>query len=165
MLDVNASELYLLGRRLMKLGEEAIPPSWLDDAIVTSVRPVMVDVIAHPGSSVSEITRRTGFPQSHISQSVARLRDLGFAVTAPDATDRRRTLVWAAEGIAESGARHAAVPIDETIAKAIGAEAEDRLPEALAALELLGQLIAPDLHRLAQETACPGAQGGVEVGL
>lgn len=151
MTDMNASELFLLGRKLMKLGEGAIPPSTLNAGRATaSVRLVMADIAYHPGSSVSEITERTGFPQSHVSQSVATLRDLGFVVTEPDPADRRRTLVRPTEGAVRSGTRHGAVPVDETIAKAIGTEAQDRLPQALAALDLLGQLIIPEIYSLAQ---------------
>ncbi len=151
--DVYASELFLLGRKLMKLGEEAIPPSRQAEAaggVTTSVRLVMADISYHPGSSVSEITERTGFPQSLVSISVAKLRDFGVVVTEPDPADRRRTLVRPVEGVVRrGGTQHTAVPVDETIAKAIGAEAQDRLPEALAALELLGQLIIPEAYGFA----------------
>jgi hypothetical protein len=155
MTDVYASELFLLGRKLMKLGEEAIPPSpRAGDAVSTSVRLVMADIAYHPGSSVSEITERTGFPQSLVSMSVARLRDFGTVVTEADPADRRRTLVRPAEGVVRKGGTgHTAVPVDETIAKAIGADAQDRLPEALAALELLGQLIIPEVYGLGPESA------------
>jgi DNA-binding MarR family transcriptional regulator len=151
MNDMNASELFLLGRKLMKLGEEAIPPSErAPDGVPASVRLVMADVIYHPGSSVSEITERTGFPQSLVSLSVARLRDYGVVETEPDPADRRRTLVRPVEGAVRRGTQHGAVPVDKTIAQAIGAEAEDRLPEALAALELLGELMIPEIYRLAE---------------
>jgi hypothetical protein len=106
--------------------------------------------MTHPGSSVSEITERTGFPQSQVSLSVARLRELGAVLTAPDPADRRRTLVQPVEGLMGKGMRYAAVPVDQTIAEAIGAQAHDRLPDVLAALELLGQLIIPEMHDLAQ---------------
>src|SRR5260370_31507142 len=76
----------------MKLGEEAIPPSGFHQ-VPTSVRSVLVDVYEHPGSSVSEITARTGFPQSHVSASVTRLREAGALVTTTDPAHRRRTLV------------------------------------------------------------------------
>jgi hypothetical protein len=153
MIDVYASELFLLGRKLMKLGEEAIPPSpRAEGGVSTSVRLVMADIAYHPGSSVSEITERTGFPQSLVSLSVATLRGFGAVVTEPDPADRRRTLVRPAEGMVRSGGtRHSAVPVDETIAKAVGAEEQHRLPEALAALELLGQLIIPEVYGLGPE--------------
>jgi DNA-binding MarR family transcriptional regulator len=154
MTDVNASELFLLGRRLMKLGEGAIPESKrTQGGVGTSVRLVMTDVAYHPGSSVNEITERTGFPQSLVSLSVARLRELGAVVTAPDPADRRRTLVRPTEAAAPRGVRHGAVPVDEVIARAIGTEAQDRVPEALAVLELLGKLITPEIYRLVSEPA------------
>jgi DNA-binding MarR family transcriptional regulator len=151
MLDVNAFELFHLGRKLMKLAEQAMPPSRLGNGhLITTVRLVMVDIISHPGSSVGEITERTGFPQSQVSLSVAKLRELGTVVTAPDPADRRKTLVRPAEGILQKGIRHASVPVYQTIADALGTEAQDDLPEVIAALELLGQLITPEMHRLAR---------------
>jgi DNA-binding MarR family transcriptional regulator len=146
---MNGLELYLLGRKLMKLGEEALPPSGLDD-MGASVRSVLTDVFSHPGSSVSEIKDRTGFPQSHVSSSVARLRDLGVLVTAPDPADRRRTLVRPADGMVQKAVRRAASSVDATLAEAIGPDAEDRLPEVLAALDLLGELIMPQVHQMTQ---------------
>jgi DNA-binding MarR family transcriptional regulator len=146
---MNGLELYLLGRKLMKLGEEALPPSGLDD-MGASVRSVLTDVFSHPGSSVSEIKDRTGFPQSHVSSSVARLRDLGVLVTAPDPADRRRTLVRPADGMVQKAVKRAASSVDTILAEAIGPDAEDRLPEVLAALDLLGELIMPQVHQLTQ---------------
>jgi DNA-binding MarR family transcriptional regulator len=155
--NVHASELFLLGRKLMKLGEEAIPiPPFPRAAggLSTSITLVMADISHHPGSSVSEITERTGFPQSLVSLSVARLRGFGLVVTEPDPLDRRRTFVRPAEGaVPERGTRHSAAPVNQTIAKAIGAEAQDRLSEALAALELLGRLIIPEVYGLGPEPA------------
>jgi DNA-binding transcriptional ArsR family regulator len=152
MPEVQVWELFLLGRKLMKLGEGAIPPSTLQDQMsemATTARLVMVDVLHHPGSSVSEITERTGFPQSQVSLSVARMREVGIVVTEPDPADRRRTLVRPTEGVMARGIRHAAVSADQVIAGAIAAEAQDRLPEVLAALELLSELITPEIHGLA----------------
>jgi DNA-binding MarR family transcriptional regulator len=151
---MNGLELYLLGRKLMKLGEEALPPSGLDD-MGASVRSVLTDVFSHPGSSVSEIKDRTGFLQSHVSSSVARLRDLGVLVTAPDPADRRRTLVRPAEGMVQKAVRRAASSVDTTLAEAIGPDAQDRLPEVLAALDLLGELVMPQVHRMTQPNPAP----------
>jgi DNA-binding MarR family transcriptional regulator len=146
---MNGLELYLLGRRLMKLGEEALPPSGLDN-MAASVRSVLTDVFSHPGSSVSEIVERTGFPQSHVSSSVAKLRDLKVLVTAPDPADRRRTLVRPAEGMVQKAVQRAASSVEATLIEALGPDAEDRLPEVLAALDLLGELVMPQLHQLTQ---------------
>src|SRR4051794_36990823 len=92
MPDVNGVELFRLGRRLMKLGVLAIPPSGFRE-LPSSVRMVLVDVFDHPGSTIGQIVERTGFPQSHVSGAVARLRDDGVLTTTVDPLDRRRTLV------------------------------------------------------------------------
>ena len=55
---------------------------------------MLLDIAANPGSSISEITARTGYPQSHVSTSVIKLRHFGAVRTEVDPRDRRRTLVW-----------------------------------------------------------------------
>jgi DNA-binding MarR family transcriptional regulator len=139
---VNGLELFLLGRKLMKLGEEAIPPSGFHQ-VPTSVRSVLVDVYEHPGSSVSEITARTGFPQSHVSASVTRLREAGALITATDPADRRRTLVSPNPEISRGLSSLAWVPVDAVLARAIGTGDPGQAAEAVAALERLARLLTP----------------------
>jgi DNA-binding MarR family transcriptional regulator len=142
---VNGLELFLLGRRLMKLGEEAIPSSGFRE-LTTSVQSVLVDAFSYPGSSVSEIALRTGFPQSHVSMSVARLRELGALKTEVDPADRRRTLVRATSAALQRGAERGSEPVDATLLAAMGAEAtEEDLARALAALDLLASALMPRL--------------------
>ena len=145
---MNGAELFGLGRRLMKLGVQAIPPSGFRE-MPTSVRMVLVDVFEHPGSTIGQIVERTGFPQSHVSSAVARLRDGGVLETMVDPADRRRTLV------APSRTHRARVeraqremePVDDVIETALverfGPEGVDHLAQATAALALLGHLLAP----------------------
>jgi DNA-binding MarR family transcriptional regulator len=140
---MNGLELFLLGRKLMKLGEEAIPPSGFRQ-MPTSVRSVLMDVYEHPGSSVSEITARTGFPQSHVSASVARLREAGGLITTTDPTDRRRTLVSPNPEVRRGLPSLAWVPVDAVLARAIGTGDPGQAAEAAAALELLARLLIPD---------------------
>jgi DNA-binding transcriptional ArsR family regulator len=140
---VNGLELFLLGRRLMKLGEEAIPPSGFRQ-MPTSVRSVLVDVYEHPGSSVSEITARTGFPQSHVSASVARLREAGALITTTDLADRRRTLVSPNPEVLRGLPSLAWVPVEAVLTRAIGTGDPDQAAEAVAALELLARLLTPE---------------------
>lgn len=135
-------ELFLLGRKLMKLGEEAIPPSGFHQ-IPTSVRSVLVDVFEHPGSSVSEITARTGFPQSHVSASVTRLRKAGALITTTDPGDRRRTLVSPNPEVGRGLGSRARVPADAVLARAIGTGDPGQVAEAVAALEALARLLIP----------------------
>ena len=143
---MNGLELFLLGRKLMKLGEEAIPPSGFHQ-IPASVRSVLIDVYEHPGSSVSEITARTGFPQSHVSASVTRLRESRALVTSIDPADRRRTLVSPNPEVRRLLSSLPQVPVDTVLARAIGTGDSGQASEAVAALELLAQLLMPDAPR------------------
>lgn len=90
-------ELFLLGRALMKLGEEALPePPGGSGRYAGGTRSVVIvagDIAAHPDTTVGETAQRTGLPQSQVSGAVARLREAGSVETAPDPADRRRTLV------------------------------------------------------------------------
>jgi DNA-binding MarR family transcriptional regulator len=140
---VNGLELFLLGRKLMKLGEEAIPRSGFH-RMPTSVRSVMVDAYEHPGSSVSEITARTGFPQSHVSASVNRLREAGALITITDPADRRRTLVSPNPEVRRGVPSMPWEPLDAVLARAIGTGDPGQAAEAVAALELLARLLMPD---------------------
>ena len=140
---MNGFELFLLGRTLMKLGEEAMPPSGFR-RMPASVRSVLVDVYEHPGSSVSEITARTGFPQSHVSASVSRLREAGALITAADPADRRRTLVSPNPEIRRRLPSMAWVPVDAVLARAVGSGDPGEVAEAVAALELLARLLSLD---------------------
>ncbi len=139
---MNGLELFLLGRKLMKLGEEAIPPSGFHQ-VPASVRSVLLDAYEHPGSSVSEITARTGFPQSHVSASVTRLREAGALITTTDPADRRRTLVSPNPEVWRGLPSLAWVPVDAVLARAIGTGDPGQAAEAVAALELLARLLTP----------------------
>lgn len=136
-------ELFALGRKLTKLAERALPAGQLNP----STRSVLIDIAAHPGSAISEITARTGFPQSHVSAAVARLRELGSVTTEPDPTDGRRTLARVTPATVRMVARRSHVRIDGVIAAALAGEngpAEpDDVAEVLAALELLSAKLTP----------------------
>ena len=135
ILDVNATELFRLGRRLMKIGVDSFPESEFR-TLPTSYRIVLTDVIENPHSSITEITARTGFPQSHVSAAVAKFRDAGVFVTTVDPTDRRRTLVRrSAEH--EAAAERLVAPIEPALERALGLRSQAELEEITAALELL----------------------------
>jgi DNA-binding MarR family transcriptional regulator len=138
---VNGLELFLLGTKLMGIGQEAMPRSGFH-ALSASARAVLVDVFQHPGSSIKEITERTGHPQSLVSSSVARFRDQDIMVTEPDPADGRRTLVRPAPGKRELGQRIAgATTVDTVLAEALGAAPEE-VAGVVAALEFLARRLA-----------------------
>ena len=144
--DVNAPELFRLGRRLMKIGVESFPESKFR-SLPTSYRIVLTDVIENPHSSITEITGRTGFPQSHVSAAVAKFRDAGVFVTTIDPTDRRRTLVHrSAEH--EAAAERLVAPIEPALARALGTRSMEEIEQITAALELLAFHLNPTSHHL-----------------
>lgn len=134
---MNALELFLLGRKLMKIGEQAIPARAGFHRLPASVRSVLIDVFEHPGSSVGEISARTGFPQSHVSASVARLRERGAVITAIDPNDRRRTLVRPSPTVPRQATQLVSAPIEAALAAALGTENPPEVAEVASALETL----------------------------
>lgn len=129
---MNGFELYLLGRRLMKVGEAAIPDVAGFHRLPPTVRSVVLDVMEHPDTSISEITERTGFPQSQVSWAVNRLREGGALAAEVDPGDRRRTLVRPAPRPDE---QEGAAPIDEALADAMGTPNLARVGEVVSMLE------------------------------
>ena len=133
---MNGGELFVLARTLMKLAEEAMPTEGLGE-YTTSTRSVLVvsaDVAEHEVTSVGEITRRTGLPQSQVSGCVARLREAGAIITETDPADRRRVLIRKNPETSERVKAVRATTIDATIRKALGGEDPT---EVIAALQLL----------------------------
>ncbi|MGW2043505.1 MarR family transcriptional regulator [Streptomyces virginiae] len=64
---MNGVELFLLGRTLMKIGEQAMPQVKSGSPGATrSVLVVLGDLVSHPGTTVGEIAERTGLPQSDV---------------------------------------------------------------------------------------------------
>ena len=129
--DVNSTELFLLGRRLIKLAEEGLPSPGKH----TNARFVAIDVSSHPGSSISEITARTGFPQSHVSMLVTRLREQGLLRTEVDPRDRRRTLVYPVDEALDQARRRVSSSVEGPIARALGTSERVAVAEVIDALE------------------------------
>lgn len=134
--DVNGLDLYILGRRLMRLGQEATPSAGIH-RLPSSVQLVLVDVGDHPGTSVSEVVARTGLPQSLVSAAVARLRDGGALLTETDPADRRRTLVRPSPRIPARTARVATTPLEDVLGPALGLEDADEIAHVVALLSEL----------------------------
>ncbi|MFI6517511.1 MarR family transcriptional regulator [Spirillospora sp. NPDC050679] len=142
---MDAVELFLLGRTLMKIGEEALPVEGIGRHS-TSVRTVLIvvsDVRAHPGSAVGEIATRTGLPQSAVSAAVARLRDAGAIVTEADPNDRRRLLIQPAPQPSSRVEEVRASPIESALAAALGADDPQRVTEIISLLEELARHLTP----------------------
>ncbi len=134
---MKSTNLFLLARRLMMLAEEGLPGQGVNN----SVRFVLLDIVAHPGSSISEITARTGSPQSHVSTSVIKLRELAIVRTEVDPSDRRRTLVWVVPGALKRANDRVTSTADAAISRAMGNPPAAEAAEVIGALEMVAERI------------------------
>ncbi|GAA2904647.1 hypothetical protein GCM10020220_112380 [Nonomuraea rubra] len=147
--SVNGVELFLLGRALMKIGEEAMPSEGIGDQS-TSARTVLIvvsDLRAHPETTVGEIAGRTGLPQSAVSAAIGRLRTAGAVIAETDPRDRRRTIIREAPEVSERVTRVRDTPIDGALAAALGTDDPRRIREIVAALEGLADQLIPQLRK------------------
>jgi DNA-binding MarR family transcriptional regulator len=154
---MEALDLIVLGRQLARLGEWAMRDDDPDDdgvAALGATLPVgalivMRDVLASPGSSITDITTRTGLPQSYVSESVNKLRIRGIAEITADAADRRRTLVRLTAAHLDQVARHSARNADNVLRSALG-DVDDAHAEQVIAL------LTDLASRLRTEAPAPG---------
>ena len=140
---MNSVKLYLLGRKLMKIAEDALPKP--PGGLPPGVRMILIDIAENPDCSIGEITARTGFPQSHVSAAVSRLRELGALTTTVDDHDRRRTLVRLAPGTRER-ARRAEVPVDGALAAALGTSDRAVVDEVIGSLQTVAYHLLPGMR-------------------
>lgn len=154
---VNGVELFLLGRTLMKIGEQAMPePATQVQGSVRSVLVVLGDIVTHPGTTVGEIAARTGVPQSQVSGAVARLGEAGSVDTRPDPADRRRRLIHPAARPSARLAEVRATTIDAALTAALTAPdgtapTPGTLSEITAALEVLARHLTPQAATRARD--------------
>lgn len=137
-----AFDLIVLGRQLTKIGE-SVMRGGAASAMPTGSGLVLSDVLAHPGSSITEITTRTAMPQSYVSESVARLVEKGLVVSSPDPADKRRTIVRASESHPHNVARAGMVPVDAALLAALGDPSPSDARDLLATLEALASRLRP----------------------
>jgi DNA-binding MarR family transcriptional regulator len=130
--------MHRLGKRLIDLAREVTTSAGAAELTPAEVA-VIEDVLKHPGSAVSEIRVRTGFAQSHVSDSVARLRERGLIETPPDAEDRRRTRVRLSERARRAVLARAGRSAEEVIARAV--EDEVRAARVTVLLDELAELL------------------------
>ncbi|MEU7602883.1 helix-turn-helix domain-containing protein [Streptomyces sp. NPDC041003] len=148
---MNGVELFLLGRTLMKMGEQAMPQ--VKSGTPGSTRSVLVvlgDLLSHPGTTVGEIAARTGLPQSQVSTAVARLEEAGSVDTEPDPADRRRRLIRPGAKPSDRVAEVRAATIDDALVAAL-ADPDGTAPdpgvlrEVSEALDLLARRLTPSV--------------------
>lgn len=152
LVDVDGLELYRLGRRLTKVGESALKGAG-ETRLPAGIALILLDVLEHPGSPIRDIAARTGFPQGHVSSSVARLRERGVVETAADSADGRRTLVKVTAAFSRKVARHPAAPVNEALAEETGIDSPQEVAEIVATLESLASRLLTKHRREADPFA------------
>ncbi|MFI1973314.1 MarR family winged helix-turn-helix transcriptional regulator [Streptomyces cinnamoneus] len=137
---MDGTQLLSLGKRLIELGRDAIDQAG-PTSLTAGEAAVVADAFRFPDCAVREIVARTGFAQSHVSASIARLRERGLLETAPDPVDGRRTLVRLTDRARRAVLARAGRPADEVITRAV-ADA-DRTERVIALLDELAELLSP----------------------
>ncbi len=135
---MDGGQLHRLGKRLLELSR-AVTTQAGDPSLTPGELAVLEDALTHPGSSVSQIQARTGFVQSHVSVSVARLKQRGLVETTPDPADGRRTRVRVSEAAKQAIISRASRRIDHAISHAVGDP--DQAQRVRVLLEELAQLL------------------------
>lgn len=132
----------MLGRQLVKIGEEAMrgghaPPLPPGHALV------LRDVLTHPDSPITDITARTGLAQSIVSKAIARFRADGVVQIGSDPADGRRTLARVSSQHLRTVAGKGATPADSALAAALGETDPEAIAQIIAVLDDLASRLRP----------------------
>ena len=118
--------MHKLGNRLVELAAEATGTPG-DITLTQGETAVLEDAVEHPGSSVSMIHERTGFAQTHVSESVVRLKKRGLLATAGDSPAsawRSGTRVQPTDEALKAISRRQARQVDEAVVRAVADPSE-----------------------------------------
>lgn len=135
---MNSMDLFLLGKRLMQLGEEALMDASPTGELATRAHLLLLsDVNDHPLTTISEVVRRSGLPQSQVSGLVAKLVQLGALATHADPKDRRRTLILVNPDVSDRVAEVRGMPVDHVLRRAANTESQAVLDALESSIETL----------------------------
>jgi len=137
-------QLLRLSKRLADLVRDVTTsagPSTLTPAEVT----ILGVVLGQPDRSVSELSAATGFAQSHVSTSAARLRAADLLAARPDPADGRVTRLRLTARARRAIRQRASTPATRALQAALGDPVKARSAERL--LDELAALLLPDEWR------------------
>jgi DNA-binding MarR family transcriptional regulator len=87
---MRAADLHRLARRVREIALLATDNTG-DDRVNAGQLAVLEDIAHHPGSTISDVTRRTGLAQSLVSRITHAMAEAGAVTVSSDDTDRRKT--------------------------------------------------------------------------
>lgn len=127
---MRAVTLHQLGRRLSAIAEE-VTHGDVDAATTPGELAILDDLLLHGRSAVRDITGRTGFAQSHVSASLARLAERGAVRWEKNPTDARSR--WADLTGKERARLEAAASsrVEDALAGQLGRKDAERLVKLL----------------------------------
>lgn len=128
---MRAATLHQLGRRLSGIAGDLTHAEGHQGATPGELA-ILDDLLLHPRSAVRDITGRTGFAQSHVSASLARLVERGqvkWEKNPADARSRWADLTRKERLRLEAGA---ASRVEDALAEQLGAKDAERLVKLLA---------------------------------
>lgn len=89
---MRAADLHRLARLLREIALQATGNTG-PDRVNAGELAVLEDIARHPGSTIGDVTGRTGLAQSLVSRIVRGAADEGALVVEPDQQDRRRVRI------------------------------------------------------------------------
>lgn len=130
--------MHEVGQWILGAARRAMVPPHVEFDFGTRESVLMARLFDRPdGATITQLTELTGFAQSRVSTTVARLRSLGWVTTAHDPADGRRTVVRVASSTRRSIERVVMTPAGPAIDEILGwLPAQDRA-RVLEVLELL----------------------------
>lgn len=127
---MRAVTLHQLGRRLSAIAED-VTHGEVDAATTPGELAILDDLLLHGRSAVRDITGRTGFAQSHVSASLARLAERGAVRWEKNPKDARSR--WADLTSKERARLEAAASsrVEDALADQLGRKDAERLVKLL----------------------------------
>ncbi len=127
---MRASTLHQLGRRLSGLAGDLTHAN-ADSSATPGELAILDDLLLHGRSAVRDITDRTGFAQSHVSASLAKLVERGqvkWEKNPKDARSRWADLTTKERGTLEEAA---ATRVEDALAEQLGRSDAEKLVQLL----------------------------------
>jgi DNA-binding MarR family transcriptional regulator len=124
---MDGGQMHRLGKRLIQLSA-AVTGAPDGATLSLGEAAVLEEVLESPGISINEIHVRTGFSQSHVSASVARLRNRGLLETTPDGSSawRSSTRAQVSDYALQTIGRRQSRAVDEVVVDAVGDPSQAR---------------------------------------